>query len=388
MADDLLYTEKPEDFLFEVKITLKDVVGEPSRTIIVPDITLLTLHDLIQDLFAWDDYHLWNFEFRRDLYFGPVPDNDRADYCEWEDADEFALGDALINGFRRFRYIYDFGDNWVHTINLRKATKAACKAVEGRPLPVCIAAQGAAPPEDCGGVWGYADLVEGSNNKEFDPDGDMAERLEHYGIKGPIDVNACDLDKINENLGELEATFKAIDKSSDAGQALISDAFFDACDQAFERVRGGDYDVQFLNLCRAVLVLAVGEGVDLTSGKPEGWAAGAVNVVASTNMLVHPYRGEFPTLSEVGKACGVSLATLQNRARELREALNVFERGDPRFVMPEAVRKNFMLWGAVARNISSLTGRPADEAFDILGDAFTAPGMLQEKLLEMLTRKS
>jgi hypothetical protein len=56
----------------------------------------------------------------------------------------------------RFEYEYDFGDGWQHEI-----------CFEGRPSveprkspPLCMEGEGACPPEDVGGVWGYADFLE------------------------------------------------------------------------------------------------------------------------------------------------------------------------------------------------------------------------------------
>ena len=52
-------------------------------------------------------------------------------------------GDKLI-------YVYDFGDSWEHKITLEKI------AEESIEKPNCIAGKGKCPPEDCGGIGGYA----------------------------------------------------------------------------------------------------------------------------------------------------------------------------------------------------------------------------------------
>jgi hypothetical protein len=55
----------------------------------------------------------------------------------------------------RFRYEYDFGDGWVHDIVIEKIDDATTPA-----RPVCLAGRRACPPEDCGGPWGYAHLLD------------------------------------------------------------------------------------------------------------------------------------------------------------------------------------------------------------------------------------
>jgi hypothetical protein len=65
--------------------------------------------------------------------------------------------------------------------------------------PICIAGKGACPPEDCGGVFGYAnllDIIQDPQNPEYD---DMNEWL-----GGKFDPEAFDIDKINKSLAEVK----------------------------------------------------------------------------------------------------------------------------------------------------------------------------------------
>ena len=59
----------------------------------------------------------------------------------------------LLGEKDKFEYVYDFGDNWVHQIVVEKVM------ADGLPAPRCIAGARGCPPEDCGGSWGYAELV-------------------------------------------------------------------------------------------------------------------------------------------------------------------------------------------------------------------------------------
>ena len=57
-------------------------------------------------------------------------------------------GDSML-------YIYDFGDNWRHNVALEKILPAS-----GIVRPVCLAGERHCPPEDVGGVPGYAEFLE------------------------------------------------------------------------------------------------------------------------------------------------------------------------------------------------------------------------------------
>jgi len=79
----------------------------------------------------------------------------------WEDTDNddysiTKISDLLKKEDDRIVYEYDFGDSWKHDIILEKIEKNESNT----NIPVCIAGRNNCPPEDCGGVWGYANLLE------------------------------------------------------------------------------------------------------------------------------------------------------------------------------------------------------------------------------------
>ena len=88
-------------------------------------------------------------------------------------------------------YEYDFGDSWEHKILLEKILTDDGKTV----LPVCIKGKRASPPEDCGGIWGYEELLETISNPKHP---DHEEMLEWLG--GEFDPEAFDLEQINKDL--------------------------------------------------------------------------------------------------------------------------------------------------------------------------------------------
>ena len=56
----------------------------------------------------------------------------------------------------RFVYEYDFGDSWQHEIVLEKILEPEPNVA----YPRCIEGARACPPEDVGGIWGYADFLD------------------------------------------------------------------------------------------------------------------------------------------------------------------------------------------------------------------------------------
>ncbi len=88
-------------------------------------------------------------------------------------------------------YEYDFGDGWEHRLELQKIVPPE----PGTRYPTCLAGKRACPPEDCGGVWGYMDLIEAL----ADPEHERHEELLDW-IGGEFDPEAFDLDGTNELL--------------------------------------------------------------------------------------------------------------------------------------------------------------------------------------------
>lgn len=120
--------------------------------------TFWHLHCAIQDAMPWEDRHLHEFQF---------PTGDQAtrigitgDY--FEDAEpllaswETPLKDWFVTVPGHCLYVYDFGDDWVHTVILESRHAAEPKV----RYPRCTAGERRGPPEDVGGPYGYSDFLE------------------------------------------------------------------------------------------------------------------------------------------------------------------------------------------------------------------------------------
>lgn len=133
-----------------LRIELLGVEPTVWRRLMVPGETKLPrFNRLLETVMGWEGYHLHMFEVG-DLRFGP-PDEDDDDVI---DERRVTVKQILPCVGSQLRWAYDFGDNWRHDIVV-EAIEAPSPDVRA---PTCTAGERACPPEDCGGVGGYAEL--------------------------------------------------------------------------------------------------------------------------------------------------------------------------------------------------------------------------------------
>jgi hypothetical protein len=148
--------------MLRFKVTLTDVMPAVWRRIEVPaSYSFWDLHVAVQDAMGWLDYHLHLFRVRNPL-------SDEIDEIGIPDEDGFEDDPVCLPGWEvpvvryfdaagaRGVYEYDFGDDWVHEIDL----EAIGRRQRGTKYPRCLAGQRACPPEDCGGPGGYVELLD------------------------------------------------------------------------------------------------------------------------------------------------------------------------------------------------------------------------------------
>lgn len=176
----------------QLKVTLRGSKPPIWRRLLVPgNFNLAQLHQALQIGMGWQESHLHQFVAGED-YYGP---DDPADFTCPKDETAMMLQKVLRAEGDTLVYEYDFGDGWEHTVLLEKFFPY----VEGEPLPRCIDGKRACPPEDCGGVGGYAYLLEVLADPAHPEHRDLREWL---GIDA-FDPAALDLSVINFELGEF-----------------------------------------------------------------------------------------------------------------------------------------------------------------------------------------
>ena len=176
---------KGKAIAYRFKITLKDTRPPIWRRIETKDVTLEKLHELTQTAMGWTNSHLHQFEIGDTRYTDP-----RFMEHAWDDFGAISYAGVRVSDLvsqhgtkLRIDYEYDFGDGWQHSIALEKVTDAE----RGVRYPRCIDGDRACPPEDVGGVWGFADFVEAITNSDHER---HEEFLEWNGPFDPTDFDA------------------------------------------------------------------------------------------------------------------------------------------------------------------------------------------------------
>lgn len=137
----------------QLKVTLRQAKPPVWRRIVVESyLTLGELAPVLEAAMGWRGGHLHVFEVGSTRYGMLDPDWGMDDL----DENRFRLGDVLPKVGVKMRWEYDFGDNWEHDV----LVEAISMPERGVEYPVCLAGRRACPPEDCGGPWGYGDLLE------------------------------------------------------------------------------------------------------------------------------------------------------------------------------------------------------------------------------------
>lgn len=155
------------------------------RVLVRGDMTLDRLHNIIQIAMGWTNSHLHQFIAGRGYavtYYG-TPD---PDLVGMENEKRYTVADLAPAAKRKFIYEYDFGDGWQHEV-------VAERVVPPDPAfkhPVCLGGANACPPEDCGGIGGYCNLLEILANPKHPEHDNMKEwtggelNAEEFSVEG------------------------------------------------------------------------------------------------------------------------------------------------------------------------------------------------------------
>jgi len=181
------------DRIARIRIELKDIDPTIWRRVEVPLTTSLKgLHDVIQAVMPFENYHLFLFDVGDKRYgiSDPEWDHVRATL----DAKNIKLGALVERGVSAFSYTYDFGDDWRHSITIEGIT-AADPTLD---YPRFIDGSRRAPPEDVGGIPGFEEFLD-AMTKPHHPE---HQRLtEWYG--GSFDPDDLNLPVISGRISKL-----------------------------------------------------------------------------------------------------------------------------------------------------------------------------------------
>lgn len=168
---------------FRVKIELEGSRPTIWRRIEIADCSLLELHEAIQGAMGWQNCHMHAFQVGKQ-YYG------QADLEDSIDETTMSLSQLFDQGTKKLRYWYDFGDDWWHAIKLEKQFDPAPRA----GYPRCTAGARACPPEDCGGIWGYEEMLTALK----DPAHERHEEFQEWCVD--FDSEKFSLDQANSRL--------------------------------------------------------------------------------------------------------------------------------------------------------------------------------------------
>src|SRR5438067_703839 len=143
--------------IYQLKCKLSHTKPAVDRTLFVDaNTSFYELHHILQIAMGWANYHLFSFRYHDYDLELPSVDDDGSSSFQKVDPRTIALKEFFISPKTKILYTYDFGDSWEHEIELQKILE---KDV-GLPHPQCIKGHLACPPEDCGSIPGYYDLIE------------------------------------------------------------------------------------------------------------------------------------------------------------------------------------------------------------------------------------
>ncbi len=141
--------------VYELDIRLIGIEPPIWRRITVSDqITLASLHHVLQVVMGWEHSHLHHFIVGTVHYGEPDPEFD--DDLEMKDDRRVKLRDIAREKGANFVYEYDFGDSWQHRVTVEDIWPRT----ENSLVPRALDGRRACPPEDSGGIGGYQNLIE------------------------------------------------------------------------------------------------------------------------------------------------------------------------------------------------------------------------------------
>ncbi len=145
-----------EKAVYQLHVSLLDTHPPIWRRLLVhADLSLAQLHNVLQIAMGWENIHLHSFRTARRRFGQPEPADPFSKSPVVEDERRVRLSAVLLESGEKMIYTYDFGDNWEHEVVFEQQLPVDANTL----YPTCIDGRLACPPEDCGGIPGYCDLL-------------------------------------------------------------------------------------------------------------------------------------------------------------------------------------------------------------------------------------
>ena len=175
--------------IYQIKVTLAGTRPPIWRRLLLPaETTLELLHHVLQAAVGWQECHMHDFRIGRQRFGKPEPE-----YGFEDTVNERTVRFSAVLGKvgAKAVYTYDFGDSWEHDIVVEKVLKPD----PALAYPVCIAGKLQGPPEDCGGIDGYYNLIEALGDPNHAEHEDLLE-----WIGGEFNPNDFSVEDVNRRL--------------------------------------------------------------------------------------------------------------------------------------------------------------------------------------------
>lgn len=178
--------------IYQIKVTLLGTDTPIWRRLLVPaDLTLEQLHDVLQLAIGWENCHLHEFRIGRQRFGKPDPTERTLGGPRTASERTVRLFSVLGRAGAKAVYMYDFGDSWEHELLVEK-----CLASEpGCAYPACLAGERNGPPEDCGGIPGFYNLLEAISDPQHEDHQDLLD-----WVGGSFDPESFSVDAVNQRL--------------------------------------------------------------------------------------------------------------------------------------------------------------------------------------------
>jgi hypothetical protein len=133
-----------------LRIELDGITPRVWRRVAIPSNTPLDqVHLMCQEAMGWHDQHMYAFETDTHTIIDPRSDSGEAT------ADGERLVSIATQPGATFTYVYDFGDQWTHTVTVEEIRPGG----DDNTFTI-LGGEGACPPEDTGGAARYQYLLD------------------------------------------------------------------------------------------------------------------------------------------------------------------------------------------------------------------------------------